>query len=83
MAQANFGKAIKNLHNQEGISENTRDYLMKVHEDAKEARHDWSSGESYLLSGTKTLHDNNIINDNVKNHLVAVNKAYQTAQHKW
>ena len=83
MAQANFGKAIKVLHDNNGINENTQAFLMDVHEKAKEARHEWSSGEAYLLHGTKTLYENNVISEHVKNHLVEVNKAYQTAQHKW
>lgn len=83
MAQANFGKAIKNLHKQDGISDNAKAYLMSVHEKAKEARHEWSSGEPYLLNGTNTLYNNNAISENTMKYLVDVNKAYQKAQHKW
>ena len=83
MAQANFGKAIKKSHKDNLINENVEAHLMVVHEKAKEARHEWSSGESYLLSGTNTLYANNVISESTKNYLVQVNKDYQEAQHKW
>lgn len=83
MAEANFGKACTKFYNQNGINDNTYAYLLDIHEKAKEARHEWSSGESYLLSGANTLHQNGAINDATYQHLKQINKDSNDAKHKW
>ncbi len=81
MAQANCGKAITKLYNSNAINDNTYSYLMDVHQKGCEAKHEWSSGVSYLLTAANTLHSNNQISDSVKNYIVKINADANKAKH--
>jgi hypothetical protein len=78
----NCGKTATILYNNNQINENTYNYIIQVHDNGNEAKHDgMSAGVPHLKDAVNQLYENKQIGDPVKKYLMDINKKGTEAKH--